>query len=76
MVGLHASQDLSNINLSFVDILLEFAALILIKILGDKIDVLRGDDARDADAMRTEWWWTGAIGSMFCCFWYSIYLLY
>ena len=64
-----------NICLSMVDIVLEAAAFVIIIYLGNLIDQVLDGGPRDNAGMRTEWWWTGAVGSIFSCFCYSIYLL-
>ena len=66
-----------NICLSIVDIVLEAAALAIIVHLGNLIDeeIVRDGGLRDNAGMRTEWWWTGAFGSILTCLCYSIYLL-
>jgi hypothetical protein len=64
-----------NICLSMVDIVLEAAALAIIVYLGNLIDKVLDGGLRDSAGMRTEWWWTGAFGSILTCLCYSIYLL-
>ena len=58
-----------------VDIVLEAAAFVITIYLGNLIDQVRDGGPRDNAGMRTEWWWTGAVGSILICFYYSIYLL-
>ena len=45
-IHIKKSEFDQNILLLLVDLIMEFSALILLKIIGDQIDSLRGDDHR------------------------------